>query len=129
MFRTALSRCSAAAYYSTPNITARSHLMRSVSLPCLSMVRHFSAGPPPLTVQQIEDRVLHLLKDFDKVEASKLVLDAHFTNDLGLDSLDQVEITMALEDEFSIELPDRDAEEILTPRLAVEKIFANKSAM
>ncbi|OAJ39209.1 hypothetical protein BDEG_23073 [Batrachochytrium dendrobatidis JEL423] len=36
---------------------------------------------------------------------------------------------MALEDEFSIELPDRDAEEILTPRLAVEKIFANKSAM
>lgn len=42
--------------------------------------------------------------------------------DLGLDSLDQVEITMALEDEFNIEIPDKDAEEIYTPRQAVEKV-------
>ncbi|KAJ3255454.1 hypothetical protein HK103_006271 [Boothiomyces macroporosus] len=83
--------------------------------------RYFSAGPPPLTIQDIEDRVLNLLKDFDKVQQQKLALDAHFVNDLGLDSLDQVEITMALEDEFNIEISDRDAEEIFTPRQAVEK--------
>jgi len=94
-----------------------------------TMTRFYSAGPSHPTLQEIEDRVMTLLKDFDKVESDKLHLDAHFINDLSLDSLDQVEITMALEDEFSIELPDVDAEEILTPRKAVEKIFANKNAI
>ncbi|KAI8852349.1 acyl carrier protein-like protein [Chytridium lagenaria] len=73
--------------------------------------------------------VIELLSDFEKVDVAKLTLDSHFINDLGLDSLDQVEITMALEDEFNIEIPDRDADEIFTPRQAIEKIFANKSAM
>ncbi|TPX45547.1 hypothetical protein SeMB42_g03963 [Synchytrium endobioticum] len=91
--------------------------------------RCYSAGKGPLNIQDIEDRVLQLLRDFDKVEHSKLSLDSHFVNDLGLDSLDQVEITMALEDEFNIEIPDRDAEDIMTPRQAVEKIYANKHAM
>lgn len=50
-------------------------------------------------------------------------MDSHFVNDLGLDSLDQVEITMALEDEFNIEINDKDAEEIFTPRQAVEKVY------
>ena len=59
----------------------------------------------------------------------QLKLDANFSNTLGLDSLDQVEIVMALEDEFNIEIPDREAEQIHTPREAVEKIFANKNAM
>lgn len=52
----------------------------------------------------------------------KLQLDAHFSTTLGLDSLDQVEIVMALEDEFNIEIPDREAEQIHTPREAVEKV-------
>ncbi|KAI8815953.1 acyl carrier protein [Fimicolochytrium jonesii] len=106
-------------------------LHRAVARPMLAAlpVRFFSAEKAPLTPQQVEDRVLQLLRDFDKVDASKLSLDAHFINDLGLDSLDQVEITMALEDEFNIEIPDRDAEEILTPRQAADKIFSNKNAM
>ncbi|TPX36165.1 hypothetical protein SmJEL517_g01659 [Synchytrium microbalum] len=95
----------------------------------LPTTRFYSAGKGPLTIQGIEDRVMQLLRDFDKVEQAKLSLDSHFINDLGLDSLDQVEITMAMEDEFNIEIPDRDAEEIMTPRQAVEKIFANKNAM
>ena len=53
------------------------------------MMRSFSAPAAP-SLQQIEDRVLQLLKDFDKVDSTKLSLDAHFINDLGLDSLDQV---------------------------------------
>jgi NADH dehydrogenase (ubiquinone) 1 alpha/beta subcomplex 1 len=91
--------------------------------------RFYSDHPQPLTTQGIEDRVMALLKDFDKVPAQKLSLDSHFISDLGLDSLDQVEITMALEDEFNIEIPDKDAEEILTPRQAVEKIYQNKGAV
>jgi NADH dehydrogenase (ubiquinone) 1 alpha/beta subcomplex 1 len=43
-----------------------------------------------------------------------------------LDSLDQVEITLALEDEFMIEIPDREAENIFTVREAVEAISRNK---
>lgn len=85
--------------------------------------RMYSGHPEPLTTQTIEDRVMVLLKDFDKVEHAKLTLDSHFVSDLGLDSLDQVEITMALEDEFNVEIPDKDAEEIFTPRQAVEKVF------
>jgi NADH dehydrogenase (ubiquinone) 1 alpha/beta subcomplex 1, acyl-carrier protein len=57
-----------------------------------------------------------------------LSLDSHFINDLGLDSLDQVEIAMAVEDEFNIEIPDKAADEIYTPRQAVEVVFANKNA-
>ncbi|KAJ3092940.1 oligosaccharyl transferase stt3 subunit [Quaeritorhiza haematococci] len=83
--------------------------------------RNYSAAPEPLTKQQVEDRVMQVLRDFDKVKGDKLTVDAHFINDLGLDSLDQVEITMALEDEFNIEIPDRDAEEIFTVRQAVDK--------
>ncbi|KAJ3281993.1 Acyl carrier protein 1, mitochondrial [Borealophlyctis nickersoniae] len=83
----------------------------------------------PLTLQQVEDRVMQVLREFSKVDRSKLALDAHFVNDLGLDSLDHVEVTMALEDEFSVEFPDHDVEMIMTPRQAIEKIYANKEAL
>jgi NADH dehydrogenase (ubiquinone) 1 alpha/beta subcomplex 1 len=52
-------------------------------------VRVFSSKAP-LSVQQVEDRVMEVLRNFDKVNKEKLTLDAHFINDLGLDSLDQV---------------------------------------
>ncbi|KAJ1564205.1 NADH dehydrogenase 1, alpha/beta subcomplex subunit 1 ndufab1/ACP, partial [Cladochytrium tenue] len=84
-------------------------------------VRCYSGHAEPPTKAQIEERILQVLKDFDKVDASKLTLDAHFYNDLGLDSLDQVEIAIAIEEEFNIEIPDRDADEILSARIAVEK--------
>jgi acyl carrier protein len=48
---------------------------------------------------------------------------SHFTNDLGLDSLDTVEVVMAIEEEFSIEIPDKDADEIRTVGDAIEYIF------
>jgi NADH dehydrogenase (ubiquinone) 1 alpha/beta subcomplex 1 len=53
----------------------------------------------------------------------KLSLDAHFTNDLGLDSLDTVEVLMNVEEEFSVDLPDETLETISTPRAAAEFIF------
>jgi NADH dehydrogenase (ubiquinone) 1 alpha/beta subcomplex 1 len=52
----------------------------------------------------------------------KLTLDAHFYNDLGLDSLDQVEIVIAVEEEFNIEFSDKDSDEILSGRIAAEKV-------
>uniref|UniRef100_A0A9L0RE72 Acyl carrier protein n=1 Tax=Equus caballus TaxID=9796 RepID=A0A9L0RE72_HORSE len=55
---------------------------------------------PPLTLEGIKDRVLYVLKLYDKIDPEKLSVNSHFMKDLGLDSLDQVEIIMAMEDEF-----------------------------
>ena len=53
-----------------------------------------------------------VLQGFEKVDAGKLSATAHFKNDLGLDSLDTVEVVMAVEEEFNIEIPDAEAEKI-----------------
>lgn len=70
---------------------------------------------PPMTKKSIEERVLLVLRLYDKVDPAKLSLDSHFLNDLGLDSLDHVEVVMAMEDEFGFEIPDGDAEKLLRP--------------
>ncbi|XP_038047222.1 acyl carrier protein, mitochondrial-like [Patiria miniata] len=84
-------------------------------------VRHY-AELPDLTFSQIEERVLGVLKLFDKVSPDKLSVECHFLNDLGLDSLDVVEIIMAVEDEFALEIPDNHAEKLFTPKDLVEYI-------
>ncbi|XP_019761026.1 acyl carrier protein, mitochondrial isoform X1 [Dendroctonus ponderosae] len=73
------------------------------------------SSKPPLTLKLIADRVLLVLKLYDKVNPDKLTLESHFINDLGLDSLDHVEVIMAIEDEFGFEIPDTDAERLLRP--------------
>ncbi|KAJ3129172.1 hypothetical protein HK100_008790 [Physocladia obscura] len=105
-----------------------------VSPPCVAFAlapfarpRFYSGGAAALSKEQVQERVLNVLRDFDKVDASKLTLDSHFITDLGLDSLDQVEITIAVEEEFNIELSDRDADDILTARAAAEKDAQDKS--
>lgn len=52
----------------------------------------------------------------------QLSLESHFIDDLGLDSLDHVEIIMAMEDEFSFEIPDMDAQRLLRPKDIVRYI-------
>jgi len=78
--------------------------------------RRCYGGKPPLTIQSIEQRVELVLKLYDKIDPEKLTADSHFMNDLGLDSLDQVEIIMAIEDEFGFEIPDADSERLMRPR-------------
>ncbi|KRT78432.1 hypothetical protein AMK59_6586 [Oryctes borbonicus] len=80
----------------------------------LPLVRSYSAKPP-LSLKLITDRVLLVLQLYDKIEPTKLKLESHFINDLGLDSLDHVEVIMAMEDEFGFEIPDSDAEKLLRP--------------
>ncbi|XP_037051267.1 acyl carrier protein, mitochondrial isoform X2 [Bradysia coprophila] len=68
-----------------------------------------------LTRADVESRVMKVVSAYDKVTADKLKLDSHFINDLGLDSLDHVEVIMAMEDEFGFEIPDQDAEKLFRP--------------
>ncbi|XP_017022836.1 acyl carrier protein, mitochondrial isoform X3 [Drosophila kikkawai] len=77
-------------------------------------VRRYSAKPP-LSLKLINERVLLVLKLYDKIDPCKLNVESHFINDLGLDSLDHVEVIMAMEDEFGFEIPDSDAEKLLKP--------------
>ncbi|XP_074105977.1 NADH dehydrogenase (ubiquinone) acyl carrier protein isoform X1 [Cotesia typhae] len=87
---------------------------RVIKGPRVEQARWYS-GRPPLTLNVIRERVLLVLKLYDKVDPSKLTLDSHFMNDLGLDSLDHVEVIMAIEDEFGFEIPDMDAEKLMKP--------------
>ncbi|XP_056171677.1 acyl carrier protein 3, mitochondrial isoform X1 [Syzygium oleosum] len=61
---------------------------------------------------QIVDRVVRLVKKFDKIDASKVTETADFQKDLSLDSLDKVELVMAVEQEFSIEIPEEEADKL-----------------
>lgn len=91
-------------------------------------VRWYSAGGG-LEKEEVEGRIVSLLKGFDKVtDASKITSTAHFANDLGLDSLDTVEVVMAIEEEFSIEIPDKDADNIHSIDKAVEYILHQPDA-
>jgi acyl carrier protein len=60
------------------------------------------------------------------VDESEVVMEASFIDDLGADSLDIVELIMALEEEFDLEIPDKEAEKIATVADAVEYIKAHQ---
>ncbi len=64
-------------------------------------------------MSDIETRVTKLIAEHLDVDPAKVKRDARFTDDLGADSLDQVELVMAFEEEFGIEIPDSSAEKIL----------------
>ena len=68
------------------------------------------------------DKVKEVVIDKLGVEDDKIVSDASFVDDLGADSLDTVELIMQLEEEFGIEIPDEDAENITTVQAAVDYI-------
>ncbi len=72
------------------------------------------------------DKVIEVVIDKLGVEEDKIVPDASFVDDLGADSLDTVELIMQLEEEFGIEIPDEDAENITTVKKAVDYIEANQ---
>jgi acyl carrier protein len=62
----------------------------------------------------VEDRIKEIIADQLGVEVEKITPEAKFVEDLGADSLDVVELIMAFEEEFGIEIPDEDAEKIQT---------------
>ena len=70
----------------------------------------------------LEEKIKQIIIDQLGVEADKVTPEASFIDDLGADSLDTVELVMALEEEFDIEIPDEDAEKITTVEQAIKYI-------
>ena len=77
-------------------------------------------------MSETADRVKKIVVEHLGVEGDKVTEDASFIDDLGADSLDIVELVMAFEEEFGVEIPDDAAEKITTVRDAIEYIDSNK---
>ncbi len=76
----------------------------------------------------IQERVTKIVVDQLGVEESKVTTTASFIDDLGADSLDTVELVMAFEEEFGVEIPDDAAEKIQTVKDAIAYITENAAA-
>ena len=76
-------------------------------------------------MSSIEERVKKIVCEQLGVKEDEVVPAASFVDDLGADSLDTVELVMALEEEFDTEIPDEEAEKITTVQAAIDYINAN----
>jgi acyl carrier protein len=78
-----------------------------------------------MSVENVQERVKNIIVEQLGVEADQVKPEAQFVNDLGADSLDTVELIMALEEEFDVEIPDEKAEKIKTVGEAISYIQDN----
>jgi len=77
-------------------------------------------------MSNIPEKVKDIIIEQLGVDQDQVTEDASFVDDLGADSLDQVELVMALEEEFGVEIPDEDAEKITRVREAVAYVTEHK---
>lgn len=75
----------------------------------------------------IDERVKKIIAEQLSVEIDKITNEARFVDDLGADSLDTVELVMALEEEFEIDIPDEEAEKIVTFQDVLNYVQSNSS--
>jgi NADH dehydrogenase (ubiquinone) 1 alpha/beta subcomplex 1 len=94
----------------------------------LFAVRAYGASGGFLDKNLVNDRIISVVKNFSKVDPAKVSATSHFGKDLGLDSLDTVEVVMAIEEEFAIEIPDAEADKILSIEEASAYIASNPDA-
>jgi acyl carrier protein len=77
-------------------------------------------------MSDVETRVKSVVIEQLGVEESEVKNESSFVDDLGADSLDTVELVMALEEEFGTEIPDEEAEKITTVQLAIDYVNSNQ---
>ena len=73
-------------------------------------------------MENISDKIKKVIADHLGGDLKKITEDANFVDDLGADSLDTVELVMALEEEFETEIPDEEAEKIKTVQAAIDYV-------
>ncbi|MFO7300062.1 MAG: acyl carrier protein [Actinomycetes bacterium] len=81
-----------------------------------------------MTREQVAERLVNVLVSELGLDKEKINDDAHFEEDLDVDSLGVVELLMALEDEFDIKIPDEEAESIMTVGQAIDLVHAKLNA-
>jgi acyl carrier protein len=86
-------------------------------------IEHFLKGEKGMA--SIEDKVKSIIVDQLGVNESEVTPAASFVDDLGADSLDTIELVMAFEEAFSIEIPDEDAEKIKTVKDAIDYVASH----
>ena len=86
------------------------------------MLHGISFEEDTTTMSTVDQRVKAIVAEQLGVKEEQVTSDASFVDDLGADSLDTVELVMALEEEFEIEIPDEDAEKITTVQQAIDYI-------
>jgi acyl carrier protein len=72
---------------------------------------------------EVQSKVIAIIVEQLGIEESEVTLESNFIDDLGADSLDTVELVMAFEEEFDLEIPDEEAEKITTVGVAIDHIF------
>ena len=77
-----------------------------------------------MSMSSVEEKVRKIIEEKLSVNADQITNDAKFAEDLKADSLDTVELVMALEDEFGLDIPDDDADKIKTVQDAIDYIGA-----
>ena len=92
--------------------------------------KRFFGDAAGLSKEEVTERVIQVVRNMDKVEDGKVTADApcEFNKDLGLDSLDTVEVVMAFEEEFQLEIPDDDADKITSVQLAIDYVSKHPMA-
>ncbi|MBA3052793.1 MAG: acyl carrier protein [Candidatus Omnitrophota bacterium] len=80
-----------------------------------------------MSEQNVEEKVKAIIAERLRADMDKITPEANFINDLGADSLDQVELVMALEDEFGLEIADDEAQKLDTVGKAIEYVKSKVS--
>ncbi len=113
--------CACAAFTAPTKIGMSSFVARAAS----PLAPRYAASPrASIPMEEVEDKVKSIIAEQLGVELGSVTPDASFTEDLGADSLDAVELIMAIEEAFDIEIPDEEAESMTTPAECVTAIKA-----
>ena len=114
--------CACAAFSSPVSKIGMSSFVARTASPLAP--RYVAAPRASITMEEVEDKVKSIIAEQLGVEMGSVTPDASFTEDLGADSLDAVELIMAIEEAFDIEIPDEEAESMTTPAECVTAIKA-----
>ena len=76
----------------------------------------------PRDRESVTSRTLEVCRQFEKIDGDKLTIDSNFQKDMGLDSLDHVELIMAIEDEFGEEIPEDQSDKLISPQAIIDYI-------
>jgi len=123
-------KASTTLYRSSVTPVASLRAVNSIPQYAIAFNRTFAtdADEPFLEPSMVTDRIIEVVKNFEKVDAGKVASGSRFKEDLDLDSLDAVEVVMAIEEEFCIEIPDAEADKIMSIADAVSYISSHPMA-